>query len=82
MVKKAIREDPTMPEMIFVDSTSIEAIGYDPHTQELHVRFLKTGQTYVYYGIDEFIFEEFKQAESKGTFLNGRIKPHYSFGKL
>src|SRR6267142_1307317 len=31
------RRNP-MPEMIFVDSTSLEAVGYDGHSQELHVR--------------------------------------------
>lgn len=71
-----------MPEMQFVDSSNIEAIGYESNTQELHVRFLKSGETYVYYAVEEFVFQEFMQADSKGTFLNARIKPHYQWGKL
>lgn len=71
-----------MPEMTFVDSSNIEAIGYDIHAQELHIKFLKSGETYVYYAVEEFVFQEFQQSDSKGTFLNTRIKPHYQWGKL
>ena len=28
-----------MPDMIYVDSSNIEAIGYDDEAQELHVQF-------------------------------------------
>jgi hypothetical protein len=71
-----------MPEMIFVDSSGIEAIGYDVATRELHVRFSKSGETYVYYEVDEWVFEEFKRADSKGTYLNTNIRNKYNFGKL
>lgn len=71
-----------MPEMIFVDSRSVEAIGYDPDTQEFHVRFLKSGQTYVYYAVEEWVFQECMQSDSKGSFVNTRIKPHFQCGKL
>jgi hypothetical protein len=71
-----------MPEMHFVDSSNIEAIGFDPDTQELHVRFLKSGETYVYYGVDEWVFQEFMQADSKGVYLNTNVKEKYPFGKL
>ena len=71
-----------MPEMIFVDSSNVEAIGYDPATRELHVRFVKSGETYVYYEVEEWVFEDFKRSDSKGTFLNTVIKVQYRFGKL
>jgi KTSC domain len=71
-----------MPEMIFVDSTNVEAIGYDSVARELHVRFLKSGETYVYFEVEEWVFEDFKRADSKGTFLNTNIKGRYSYGKL
>jgi hypothetical protein len=70
-----------MPEMILVDSTSVEAIGYDPGNRELHVRFVKSGETYVYYDVEEWEFEEFKRADSKGNYLNRNIKrrhPNYT----
>ncbi len=71
-----------MPEMHFVDSSNVEAIGYDSATQELHVRFLRSGETYVYYAVEEWVFQEFMQADSKGTYLNTNIKDRYQFGKL
>ena len=71
-----------MPEMIYVDSTNIEAIGYDPATRELHVRFLKSGETFVYYDVEDWEFEEFKGADSKGIFLNTNIKGRHNYAKL
>ena len=71
-----------MPEMNLVDSSNIEAIGYDPDNQELHVRFLKSGETYVYYDVEEWVFQELMQADSKGTYLNANIKEKFQYGKL
>lgn len=70
-----------MPEMIFVDSSNVEAIGYAPQTQELYVRFIKSGETYIYYNVEEWVFAEFLQADSKGRYLNTRIKPSYQYTK-
>ncbi len=71
-----------MPEMHYVDSSNVEAIGYDPATQELHVRFLKSGETYVYYDVEEWVFDEMTQADSKGTYLNTNVKRRYDYSKL
>lgn len=71
-----------MPEMIYVDSGNIEAIGYDIAILELHVRFLKSGETYVYYAVEEWRFQELMQADSKGRYLNIEIKPNYQYAKL
>ncbi|MCB1056219.1 MAG: KTSC domain-containing protein [Acidobacteria bacterium] len=71
-----------MPEMIYVDSSNIEAIGYDPDAQELYVRFLKSGDTYVYYNVEECVFGEIMQADSKGIYLAANIKGRYEYGKL
>lgn len=70
-----------MPEMQYVDSSNIESIGYDSESQELHVRFLKSGETYVYYAVDEWVFNELMQSDSKGKYLNANIKPNYQAGK-
>jgi hypothetical protein len=71
-----------MPEMHYVDSTNIEAIGYDSSAQELHVRFLKSGLTYVYYGVEEWVFQEFLRADSKGRYFASQIRDRYSSSKL
>ena len=70
-----------MPEMHYVDSTSVEAIGYDGNKLELYVRFL-SGSSYVYFDVPKMVFEEFLRASSKGVYLNDNIKGVYSFAKL
>ena len=67
-----------MPEMVQVVSTSIDAVGFDPVSAELWVRFV-TGTTYVYSGVPEPVFDEFLLAESKGRYFNGEIRDTYPF---
>lgn len=71
-----------MPEMHYIDSSNIEAVGYDSDSQELHVRFLKSGETYVYYNVDEWVFQDLMRADSKGAYLNTNIKDQYQYSKL
>jgi hypothetical protein len=71
-----------MPEMIFVDSSNVQAIGYDSVTCELYVQFVKSGEMYVYSDVEEWVFEEFKRADSKGIYFNANIKDRYSCRKL
>ena len=71
-----------MPEMHYVDSSNIEAIGYDTENQELHVLFLKSGETYVYYDVEQWIFHEFLQADSKGVYLHSNVKENHQYSKL
>ena len=69
-----------MPEMIYVDSSNIEAIGYDDGAQELHVRFL-TGASYIYHNVPRQIFDDLIQAPSKGSFVNREVKGVYQYTK-
>lgn len=69
-----------MPEMIYIDSSNIEAIGYDDDTQELHVQFL-SGGFYIYYDVPRAIFDGLMYAPSKGSFLNREVKGVYQFTK-
>jgi len=69
-----------MPDMIYVDSTNVEAIGYDEDGQELHVRFLSGGY-YIYHGVPQGIFDGLMYAPSKGSFLNREVKGIYNCTK-
>lgn len=69
-----------MPDMVYVDSSNIEAIGYDDSAQELHVRFLSGGY-YIYHDVPRQIFDGLMSAPSKGSFLNREIKGIYQFTK-
>lgn len=69
-----------MPEMNYVDSSNIEAIGYDDAAEELHVQFLNSGY-YVYSGVPRYKYDELMNAPSKGSYLNREIKGVYPFTK-
>ncbi|GEK80667.1 KTSC domain-containing protein [Agrococcus baldri] len=69
-----------MPRMQPVESSSIEAVGFEPTRNELTVRFVGGG-TYVYGMVPRSVFDDLLAAESKGRFVNQRIKPRYPFRK-
>jgi lysyl-tRNA synthetase class 2 len=64
------------PDMVFVLSTAIEAIGYDGARGELWIRFRETG-TYVYPGVPRGVFDAFLEADSKGVFFNEAVRSRY-----
>ena len=64
-------------EMISVRSSAIAAIGYDPVTGRMRVRF-RDGGTYDFCGVPEHVFLEFIHAPSKGRYYHLRIKDRYS----
>lgn len=59
-----------------VVSESIAAIGYDDDAEALEVEFV-SGAVYRYSGVPQDVYEDFRQAPSKGTFLNHHIKNAY-----
>ena len=67
-----------MPDMQMVDSSTMEAVGYDRAMRELHVQF-QGGKLYVYLDVDEYVFNELLMADSKGSYFNREIKPRYQF---
>lgn len=66
--------------MIYVDSSNIEAIGYEDDSNELHVQFLSGGY-YIYHNVPRVIYDEMINAPSKGSFLNREIRNIYQFTK-
>ena len=65
-----------MPRMQRVESSSVEAVGFDPARNELTVRFVG-GSTYVYGMVPRAVFEALLGADSIGRFVNERIKPRH-----
>lgn len=68
-------------EMIAVDSSNVDSIGFDPDTSTLRVRF-HNGGVYEYDGVPEETFSEFMAASSLGKFLHQYIKGIYPFRKI
>jgi len=64
-----------------VSSSDVAEIGYDAATMTLEVAFHKGG-IYQYFDVPESVYHEFMSADSKGKFLNTRIKSNYRYVKL
>jgi hypothetical protein len=69
-----------MPDMIFVDSSNVQAIGYDGAAEDLHVQFVDRGY-YIYHQVPQNIFDALMAAPSKGSFLNREVRGIYQFTK-
>jgi hypothetical protein len=65
-----------------VTSSSINAIGYDLRSGTLRVQFRDSGEVYAYFDVPPDVFAMLERAESKGRFVNYRIKPHYRCEKV
>ena len=59
-------------------STAVEHISYDEATRELHITYVG-GATYTYYGVPRQLYASFREARSKGQFVNQFVKNRYDF---
>ncbi len=70
-------------EMQYVDSTSIDQMGYDAENQELHVIFKSGGRLCIYSQVPLEIWQSMLEAPSKGVYLAQVIKKNgypYRYG--
>jgi predicted metal-dependent hydrolase len=72
--KQAIQHTP-------VRSSNIKAIGHDPNTRALYVKF-RNGGHYVYHDVDLADYSRLMAAESKGKYLHQFIKGKHRHTKL
>ncbi len=71
--------EPKTLEMIAVESTNIEAIGFDEVTKKLYVKFTprtsdQEASVYSYDDATEELFQNFLASDSKGTFFTVSVK--------
>ncbi len=66
---------------IFVRSSSINGVGYDPKTRTLEVKF-NNGGVYHYFNVPSAIYRALLNAESKGRFVNFKIKGNYPYQQI
>lgn len=71
-----------LPQLIRVESSSIDSVGYDPDTRRLFVRFLESGNAYVYAEVPERVFNELLASNSKGRYFNDEIKGAFAYRRL
>lgn len=62
--------------MINVSSDAIEAIGYDPASMRLCIRFTG-GREYDFCGVPRHLYEQLMSAGSHGEFYNSHIRGRY-----
>lgn len=62
--------------MIKVDSSAMNEVGYDSSTRTLCIRF-KSGKDYNYFNVPKEVFEGLIRAHSKGTYFNNHIDGKY-----
>lgn len=67
--------------MIPVDSSNVESVGFDENEQILYVRFL-TGATYIYKGVNNYEYEGLLSAPSVGSYLHRNIKNNYPYERI
>lgn len=63
-------------EMQRVNSSAIEAVGYDPESLRMKIRFTG-GNVYDFCRVPENIYRGLMAASSKGTYYNDHIKERY-----
>ncbi len=68
-------------EMIVVQSSNIESVGYDENDQEVYVKFLN-GSVYVYRGVPLHDFEGLRDAPSVGSYLHRNFKNVYAYERI
>lgn len=69
-------------EIINVDSSNLESIGYDPDSAVLTIKFKNGGSTYEYYDVPQYEYDALMAAESKGKYANQNIYKGYRQQKI
>ncbi len=69
------------PQMHQVDSSNVQAVGYDADNREIYVEFIG-GDTYVYSEADQATFDGLLHASSVGSYLNRVIKGNLGYRRL
>jgi len=64
-----------------VDSSWVAAIGYEQRAREVHIALID-GPAYAYETVPPDVWRRLLAADSKGTFVNEVLKPHYRVRKL
>ena len=66
---------------IDVESSNVNAIGYNENNQEVYIRF-NNGTTYKYSNVPIQEFEGLKNAPSIGSYLHRNIKGSYPYERV
>jgi hypothetical protein len=81
-----MRLPATVPSLVSVESSNVEAVGYDPKKRYLYIKFLPSeesyrGSVYRYSNVKEQIFNRLLSSASKGMFVWAHIRDKYPYAK-
>lgn len=68
-------------KLVPVESSNVDAVGYDPEIRVLRVRF-KGGHSYDYADVPADAYHNVMAAPSKGGYFAAHIKPKYAASKV
>lgn len=64
------------------ESSHVEAIKYEPDTQDLFVRFSDDGSEYQYKDVPQQVWEELQASGSKGRFVGIVLRRRYQYVRV
>ena len=70
-----------MINMQYVDSSNINAVGFDEEAEAMLVEF-NSGDTYQYEQVPEQVFRDLMDAKSIGSFFHTHVRGVYDFAKV
>jgi len=71
-----------LPTLQPVDSSVLEAVGYNGQTQSLYVRFVRPPGVWVYHDVEQAVFDALMASDSKGDYFNRVIRENYRQSSL
>lgn len=80
--QETTQPEPAWETLRTPESTCFTVISYCAATQELQVQFRESGSWYSYFDVEPEMWDNFKNADSKGGFYNDFIKGSYKCERL
>jgi hypothetical protein len=65
-----------------IKSSHLAAVGYDPATNTLDVKFANGGKTYRYHGVPPHLHHDLMSAKSHGNFFFSAIRGRFRHSEL
>ena len=65
----------------YVESSSLQSVGYDEQSQTLEVEFCN-GAVYQYYNCPRLVYDELMNSASKGQFFNSQIRNGLPYSRV
>ena len=68
--------------MVYVQSTALEQVAYDPRAHILRATFRETGRTYAYHDVPQEVYDGLLFADSLGAYFNSHIRDHFPYREI